>query len=246
MKRYQVVLVALTAVFAFVALSAVSASALTTLLALWLWNGTAITEGLNVEAEGELTLEDTKGSLGGGRAAVLCSGILDGTVNPESLGYISEVLTLAKELIETTPLTELGLTCTNITECASPLVWPVGLPWESELELVEQGTEVFFANLILPNATAKKFGWLVQCMGVLTEPEDECTTTTEGVSQLTLEGASLLASFLETFRELMGVPLANCSRGGTGTGKVLSDEPFGVLKHETGGELSASSEGVEA
>jgi hypothetical protein len=248
MRRSQLVLVALTAVFAFVAMNAVSASAAqTTLLALWLFNSTNVEAPLNIEAEGELTLEDTKGGLTGGAATVLCSGILDGTVNPESLGYISEVLTLGttKELIETTPLVELGLECTNLKECTTPLVWAVGLPWESELELVEEGTEILFVNLILGNATAKKVGYLVQCMGVITEPEDECIAE-QGAAVLSLEGATLLAAFTEAIRILMGLPLANCTRGGALTGKVISDEPFGALKDEAAGELSASSEGKEA
>jgi hypothetical protein len=235
----------MTAVFAFVALSATSASAtVVTLLALWLWKGVAIAEPLNIEAEGELLLEDTKGGLFGEAVDVLCSGILDGTANPESLDYVSEVLTLTptiKELINTEPLVELGLECINNTGCPTPLVWAENLPWETEVKLVEIGTLVDFAIYIYGNP-----GWLVQCMGVIGEPEDLCETPI-GVALLLLNagGTELLAEFNEAFRNEVGLLKANCTRGGTGAGVAESDAQ-GPIKHETGGELSVSSDGIEA
>jgi len=244
MSRTRLVLVALSAVFAFGALTAVSASAVTFLLALWLWNGTAVSVNLNVESEGELLLEDTKGGLFGEATDVLCSGILDGWVGPESLDEISEILELATlTLISTVVLVEPGLVCTNVSGCPEPLVWAEELPWQTEVELVEDAG-VFFAILLLPHPGAELLGWEVECMG-LGNATDECLAA-EGVAQLLLPTPTTLgAEFSEAFRELVGAPNADCSRGGIGAGKVVSDAEA-TLRHETGGELSASSETSEA
>jgi hypothetical protein len=241
MKRSQALFVALI-VFAFGALTVEAASAATFLLALWLVKGVAVAAALNSEAEGELLLEDTKGGLFGEAASVLCSGILVGTVNSESKDTITEVVALDKVTkISTTPLTEPGLSCTNEANCPTPLVWAVNLPWNSEVELVEEAGGPFFADLLLPHAGGGNVGWLVQCMGLFGEPEDECTAP-EAASQLTLEGATLLGSFTEAFRELVGAPVAHCTRPNEDTGLVISDTPFGAIKVEGGEELTASSE----
>lgn len=242
MKKFQLVFVALLAVFAFSALSVEAASAVTFLLALWLVKSEAVTTALNVEAEGELLLEDIKGSILLGPAAVLCSGILMGTVNSESLDVISEVLTLTGGAVSTTPLSGTGLTCENELECPSPKVWAVNLPWDTEVELVEETGGPFFAILILPHAGGGNPGWEVECFGV----EDTCTAT-EGAALLSLEGSTLLGGFEEAFRELVGAPLATCTRGGANSGVVESDPPEGAIKLVgSTEELTASSEMSEA
>jgi hypothetical protein len=244
-EKFRFVFVALIPVLVLGALSAESASAVTFLLALWLANGVAVTTALNVEGEGEGLLEDTKGGLFGEAVSILCSSLGDGTVDPESLGVISEVLTLSGVAVSTTPLSGEGLKCTNVASCSEPRVWPIGLPYDLEVELVEDGTEIFFAVLILPHAGSTNIGWLTQCKGIIGEPEDECTQT-EGAGQLTLEGATLLASASSAFLELIGQSLpANCTRGGTGSGLVESDVSA-PIKLVGGGELSASSEASEA
>jgi len=243
MKRFQLVFVALVAMFAFGALSVESASAVEVpvfLLALWLANGNAVNAALSVEAEGELTLEDTKGGPFLEDAAVLCSGLLDGAVLPESLDVISEVLTLGGGSVSTAPLVAPSLTCSNLLNCLGTVeVWAVHLPWDTEVELFEEpaGTPQGFALLILPGPSGGLPGWEVVCTGF----SDECTAT-EGVALLSLEGTTLLGGFEEAFRELAGGPAATCTRGGIGTGLVVSDLPEGAIKFETGTEtLSASS-----
>lgn len=244
-KSFRLVLVALAAVFAFGALTAASASALTFLLALWLWNGTAVSENLNVESEGELLLEDTKGGLFGEAVAVLCSGTLDGWVGPESLDAISDVLDLTKVLISETELVEPGLACVSETgPCIEPLVWAINLPWDTEVELVEDaGT--FFAILILPHAGGSNPGWHIECMGTIGKPEDLCSAPEAAVQLLLPTTTTLGAEFSEAFRTLVGAPLATCTMGGANTGVVISDAEA-TVRHETGGELSASSETSEA
>lgn len=246
MKKSQLVFVALVAMFAFGALTVESASAVTFLLALWLAKGVAVAESLAAEAEGELELIDDNAGGAGISAAVLCSGNLDGTVGPESLDEITEILALgvALELIETKELVEPGLACTNVKLCEEPLVWADNLPWVTEVELVEDAG-VFFAVLILPHVGAMTIGWHVWCMKNIIGTEDLCTAP-EGAAQLTLENATLLGSFSEPFRELVGAPAATCTLGGAGAGLVVSDPPFGAFRLLNGEELTASSETSEA
>lgn len=236
--------VALVAVLSFGVFVAASASAAPTfLLAEWLVNGVAIAEGveLNTESTGELLLEDTKTALGA--SAVNCSGILLGTVGFDGLDVVSEVLNLAKEAISTTALSGLALECVKETTCTTPLVWAVHLPWSTLLELVEDGTEVFFADLILPGPSGLQPGWYVQCDGVITEPTDECTG--EGVNRIGLSGESLTATFEEAFRTLTEVAEATCTQSKEASGRVISIAAAPIVL-TGGGTLNASSETSEA
>lgn len=239
MRKIQLVGVVLLALFALGALTATSAMA-STLLAEWLLNGTAITTEVLIEGSGELLLEDTKAILGSA-AAVLCSGIGVGWVGPNSLDWVSEVLNLNGEAISTTPLSGLSLECTPQTGCetnTSVLVWPIGLPYTSEVELVEQTGGPFFAD-IGRASTGGNAGWeLTDCLVLGSPHEDECTTP-EGAAELRLEGTTLLAIASAAFLELIGGRLALCTASGEETGL---DSGEGSLTLSGGGELTASSE----
>jgi hypothetical protein len=205
---------------------------ITFLLAVWLLNGVAITSAVLVGSSGELLLEDT--NVLGLKAQVLCSGILDGFVEPESLDLITDVLTLAGEEVNLTSLEVPALACTNEANCPEPLVWAVKLPWETEVELLEEDGGPFFVVLILGEP-----GWHVECMGSLS---DECKAS-EAVFQLDLSGGTLLGLFSEAITELAGETLGNCTLGGAETGVV---EGEGTISPSEGGELTASSDGVSA
>ena len=243
MKKLQILSIALVAMFAFGVLVAGSASAaVTTLLAEWLVNGVAIPEGTNLASEttGELELTDLKTLLG--ESTVKCSGILVGTVGFDGADTITEVLNLAKELIGSLS-SGTALVCTEVKVCEEPLVWPVNLPWNTLLELVEQGGEVFFADLILPHAGGGNPGWEVECMKTITKPVDECTG--ERITRLGLEGTTLTGSFEEAFRELAEMPLGTCTQSKEATAHVLSPVA-GTIKLVSGETLNASSESSEA
>ena len=254
MRKIQVLGVALLALFAFGALTAVSASAVNTyLLAEWLLNGVAIgaSETNLVEIDGTLLMEDTKAVLGS-PAAIRCTGSFDGWVGPNSLGYISEILSAAEEPISTSPLTGLALTCTSETGCESntaPLVYPVGLPWESEVELLEQSgeaTNLRFTDLLSTKASGGKLGWEIEnCLVLGTSHEDECTAT-EAAAELTLAaGPVLLGTFSKAITELTGQSLVTCTGSGGQTGVLENFEgKGGTFLVAGGGELAASSEGV--
>jgi hypothetical protein len=246
MRKLQLLGMALIAVFAVGVLTAASASAVPTfLLAEWLVNGTAVTSELSVEAVGTILLEDTAAT---GKPDIICSGKLDGTIGEDGLDVISEALTLGGVAVSA-PLGAQALeTCTSSSGfCEEPLVWPIGLPWTTLLELMEQGTPVekFFVVLVGPSVPGTLIGWYVQCMKPLTV-EDECTTES-AITRLTLDtgGTLLLAGFEEAFTELAGEKLALCSMGGGETGIVETSGAPGEDILSGGGTLSASSESEE-
>ncbi|HEX4115895.1 MAG TPA: hypothetical protein VHY18_08480 [Solirubrobacteraceae bacterium] len=237
MRKIQLLGVAMVVLFAFGALTAMSASAANVyLLAEWLVGGAAVTTELLVEILGELLLEDEKGALGS-PAMVLCSVILDGWVGPSSLGWISEVLSLGGVAISNTPLSGTALECTGQTACetnTTVLVWPIGYPTETEVELLEQNG-IFFAVLFL-----KKLGYeITQCLVFGVSAEDECTAVGNGAAELTLTGASLIESFSPAISVLNEFQVANCTNGGERTGVI---EGSGTFEVGGGGEVTASSE----
>jgi len=243
MRKLQLLGVSLVAVFAFGVLTAASASAVVvTLLAEWLVNGAAVANEQAVITEGTILLEDTQSF---GKADIECSGILDGVVSVDGLDRISEVLLLDKvTVVGSTPLVGNSIACSsNNILCSAPLVWPVNLPWETLMELLEDGTEKFFAILI-----EGKPGWYVECSGTVGKPTDECTAPTNGVVELSLEGGSLLlGKFSEPFTELAEEKLANCLQGGTlHTEAGIVETIPTQLALVAGGTLSASSEAEEA
>lgn len=123
-----------------------TASALTFLLAEWLEAGATIGLAQLVEEEGELnSINLNAGGLEIG-VELLCSVILYGTVGPASEDSITSLLNLIGAEISGVPLVGLALECTNTRDCTEQLVWAEGLPWRTELELMEDGTEVLFAT----------------------------------------------------------------------------------------------------
>ena len=242
MKKSQVLAIALLALFAFGALTATSAMA-TTLLAEWLVTGAAVTTQLGVTSSGELLLEDTKVPIIG-KASVLCSGFFDGWVGPNSLDFISEVLNLSGVAESNTPLSGESLNCTAQTGCETSttvLVWPVGFPAQTEVELIEQGTEKLFGDFITPNSG--EIGYeITDCLVLGIAMEDECLSP-HAAAQLTLEGTTLLGKFSLAFTTLVGLKEASCTQSKEESGVVEGEGSFTLTE---GGELSASSEGLEA
>jgi hypothetical protein len=246
MKSFRLVGVAMLALFAFGAVLAASASAVTFLLAEWLVNGVAVTTELLAESPGTLVLRDT-----GLKAAVECEGFVDGWVGPNSLGYASEVLNTAKEAISTTNLTSLAFTCTPVETCSGTTaeLWALNLGYESEVELMEDSGSIYYVSLILPHAGGGEPGWSIGCTVLGIKEEDECTGPStagkEGAAgELTLSGTSLLEVFSKAFSELAEGKLGNCSLGGEGTGEVTSSKGGAPFEVSGGGELTASSEGA--
>jgi hypothetical protein len=224
MKRNHVLGVALLAMFAFGVLTA-SASAVTFLLAQWLFNGTAVTTALLTEAPGELELVNTNAGGLGVTSKILCSGIFDGWVGPESLDFTSEVLNLKNELVSSTELVGLIAECTNSANCENPQVWPDGIPGETEVELMVDGTEEFFVDLLF-NA-----GWYVECT-ILGFKVAELCSAPETAVELKSEATGVDSTFSDAFQTLAGLKLAICG-GSREVGEVnglgTTIDPEGTL-----------------
>jgi len=225
MRRIHVLAVALAAVFVASVAVVSTASAVEFLLALWLevleTTTDPVTVYLLVEISGELELADVKTIFG--ESKILCSGILDGNIGPESLDQISEVLTLPepKEVINLTGLVELGLACTDLTGfCPEPLVWAEGLPWETELELMVDGTEEFFADLLF------KGEYEVKCMAGAFITEDLCESPTVAVKATNNVEGGVDLEFSDAFQVLAGLTLGKCSLGGLESATVTG---LGIL-----------------
>jgi hypothetical protein len=233
--------VAMVALFAFGAILAASAFAVTFLLAEWLVGGAAVTSELlaEVAAEpGEVLLEDT--AL---KATVLCSGVGDGWIGPNSLYWGSEVLSLEGGVVNTTALSAPGLACTAQSGCEAShpvTAWIVNLPYEGEVVLMEDGGTTYFAGLLSAHPGGGTPGWEIECSILFVKSSDECSASTS-VVELTLEGTSLLAKTSEEFTLLAELKLGLCTFAGGETGIL---EGGGVIALVGGGELAASSEGV--
>jgi hypothetical protein len=213
MRKFQTVLLALVAMVALGAMFASAASAETTLAAEWLIGGAKITTAQSSETTGEILLEDSKAG-----AAVVCSGILDGTVGPAAADQITKVLNLKGEEISSTPLSGLALLgtgsgapdCRSEATCAegsasSPIeVWPENLPWTTELVLMENGE---FLDRIL------KSGYDLLCLILGINTSDLCEA-----AETTLPVVNNAGGFAETPGGKTAEPLATCSVGGEGSG----------------------------
>ena len=206
MKRIHALGLTLVAVVALSAtVASTSSAAVTFLLAEWLIGGEKITAALAVEQSGELNIINTNGGGAGIRIEILCTGILDGTVGPASAGEITELLNPAKEAISLTALSGLALECANTKNCTEPLFWYVGLPWKTELELMEDTTS-FFVNLIINSK------YSVECLILGVSSEEECVAPTTAVEMSNIAGGTVDAIFSDAFQELAELKLGECGK----------------------------------
>ncbi|MGA9875012.1 MAG: hypothetical protein WBQ21_04305 [Solirubrobacteraceae bacterium] len=200
----------------------------------WLVNGAAITgtTKIAVESVGSLSLADLD-ILIIDDGEILCEGSLDGTVSAGGGGEITEVLNTKKEAIGE-KLTGKDLLCDEVEGCEGETpVWPIGLPWKTQLEL--SGASI--VNNVFP-ATAKVLGWEMECdeLGVIVD--DECTQALLAPSlenMLTGSENDLLANFNEQ-------DVANCTASGSGmTGDIMG---VNLMFETAGASLIVSGDGV--
>lgn len=237
MKKFHTVILALCAVFALSAVVANSASAEITLLALWLVGAVEATTQ-NSTTEGELRLEDTETIAG--KAAVVCSGVLDGTIGPDGESTITEVLNLKGGKIELGVLgllgTGAGSDCKTAEACAegtaaSPIeVYPLGLPWKDLLFLMENGQ-------ILDLIFATEVGYELLCLILGINAEDKCTAPD---AEILIENNATTGDAF-TPSKSRATPNAKCTQSGgkeTGINETVSES----IMTATGGLLTVSSE----
>src|SRR3984957_17264598 len=241
MKRLRFVGVG-AALLAVVAMSAMAmassaSAAVTFLLASWLVTGVAVAATTLTEATGELLLENEK-SAAGKAALQKCSGILLGDVGPNSADDVTEVLTLAGVAVSTVTLAGTSVSCELETLCEnSSKVWAANLPWLTEVELWEEGTESGFVDFLTPHTGGGNVGWYVECKTALITVSEECTTPLAVASQVNV-ATGVEAVFEDAFTTLMGAKLALCSGNKEETGVV---EGKGISAVPGGGVLSVSS-----
>jgi hypothetical protein len=230
-KKFQLVGVALVAVFAVLGMAVALASAAPVfLLAEWLINGVAIAAGTThpTDSEGsEILFEET---ILGIKIDVLCSEIFDGTVGANGADMITELLALAGGAAIS--LTN-ALLCTNSANCPEPLVVWINLPYKTTLELMEEEGN-FFADLF--EGTGGAPGFEFECMG--SGASDTCSNNL--ALQVTNEGTNVDSLFSDAFNTLAGLQLGNCITAGE---KALVTEGLTTVLLTEGGTLAASSEG---
>jgi hypothetical protein len=237
MKKFQIMGVALVAVFAFCAFAAASAFAVNPE---WLIGGVAVLAATSVQTTGHILLTDTKAPIVT-TATVECNGILDGTVNSEGKDEITEVLTSTGTLIKPVTLTstlvaENGLLCLGVKGCEGEdaEVWPDNLPWNTQLELLN-GQVV---DHIFGNGTDEP-GWHVFCLVFGIGTSDLCEGLNYALIENMLTGSEndLLANFVEPPSEK-----ANCLEGGPKTGEAKSTD--GLISTLNGAVITVSGDEV--
>lgn len=209
MKKIHILWLAIIVVAAFSALSTASVSATQ-----WLINGLPLAELTSVDTEGELELTDLKTIAGA--ATVKCSSIYDGSVGPAGEDEITEVLTLEGGSVSSTPLSGTPLLCTGVKACSTTAneveVWPLNLPWLTQLELV--GTvfkDHLFTTAGETNSELQPGYELANCLVLGVNTTDDC----KGLSfvALTNEGSNVDALFEKE-------PLESCELGGVSSAEV--------------------------
>jgi hypothetical protein len=216
MKKFQVILLALTVVSALSAVLASSASAEATLLAEWLIKGVGVTTLTSTEAKGSLKLADN--TIG---VEVECTGIFDGSVGASGEDETTEVLTTGGVLVTlNAPLT----TCKSIKGCepSKPIELAPNetLPWHTLMYLDE--TTGLFLDTIFQSA-----GFEITCTVSLIKDTDTCSMTKETGEVKNATGGAEGVGMVE--------PAANCSLGGSGAGLeefVLGNHLTNLAKEE--------------
>jgi hypothetical protein len=224
MKKHHVFGLAMLAIFAFSALTAMSASAETTLLAEWLIKEKAVTTLTSVEISGELLLEDA-----GVKGHVVCSGIFDGSVGESGEIEITEVLTLGGVAgTLAAPVLCKSAAGSACEESATDVeVAPDGLPWHGLLYLMEGNIMLLELSTVVT--------YFVSCLDLGIKITDECTSAA-GTSGKIVNSATSAEQTGEA------TPKANCTLGGKEQGIIEPLAGNEILTLEAGA-VFASSEG---
>jgi hypothetical protein len=225
MKKLQIFVIAVFAVAAFSAIAVTSAFAeeAATLPAEFLAGAKPIVENLATDSLGELLLSDDKVPIIG-TAAVVCSGLFEGTVDEKGEDEIHALFNLAGTLIPTTGETNFlvegnGLLC----KAESPAegceasetdieVFAIDLPYVSELLLVTTGSKFF--DMVKSRISGGSVGYEVMCLVLGSLVEDECKITEAEGEIVNVTGGIEGVGF--------ATPNANCTEGGAGAGLIFA------------------------
>lgn len=195
------------------------ASAETTLLAVWLLNGSEIVSNISTTQTGEFILEDTKVGIG-----IECSVSLVGTVGSNGTSTVTGVLSLAgAEVTLTAPLScESHKFCEEGT--ADIELSPEGLPYPSLIFLMSNG-EILRLTFI--------WKWFSACLVLGLKVSEEC-----GWEDVEYQVKNVTGGVETTGT---GTPGGQCTTGGAGAG-VLTFVAGNLMTPTAGGTLSVASE----
>jgi len=206
MKRIKISALALVAIFVFGAIMS-SAFAEEEPNAEWLAAGAVIPAAQAATTSITMLLDE---SVVGGKAAVLCVMLLDGTVGPGMEDLTTKMLNTAGEEISELS-TGLGLACEAKETCATGTdteLRPEGLPWETLVDLMNPSGK--FLDLI-------HIGLVVSCLIFNIDVEDLC----EGLTSSELKN---VAGGVEPIYSVAAESaLLECNQGGEDTGSITTE-----------------------
>jgi hypothetical protein len=225
MRKIHLLAGALFAVFAFSAITAISASALE-----WLVKNEAVGAALEVETTGLLNLIHLSEGFLKPEVVIHCEGVFDGTVEPAGKGLVTALLDAAKNAVSLTN----QLSCTNEVgpcEAGTILVVAENLPWLTTLEAMAASNLVLFSS----GGTGKP-AYEIECTVLGTKHETLCEGETSAVLELMAAPEGLLGIFSADELELESLE-GLCEEGTTdhasvalqeGSGEIKRVEPFGA------------------
>jgi hypothetical protein len=236
MRKSQVILVALVAVFALSAVAASEASAEVSLLAEWLIGGGPATVLHAVMGTGTILLTDT-GTLFGSATVSCASEVAHGTIGPDGTGEVTSVLNSAGKFIEAELKGE-AMLCEGTKTCEKDAseteAWPLKLPVLALLFLLEGGGFTVLGD----TPGTKGVGWEVKCLVLGSLIEDTCSA--EVVQGTVINNAG------KTGVEATGIsePGESCTEGTSSSGHA--EAVVGNLGSLEGSseKLTVSSEGA--
>lgn len=208
---------ALIAIFALSAFVSTAAFGLTFELALWLINGVEPAAAVVSDTEGGLLFKNVLNN-----AELLCEGLFEGTVGPNSTGTVTKVFSLGGTEIGN--LVGASLACTNVKLCEKAEIWPVNLPWTTEVEQDVEEPGLFFLLV-----TGAQYHVVCTVLGIKVE---ELCEALAGTAAMIENGASDVLGAIEAAE-----PMSTCS--GNANDATVTPDP-GNLTSVATGSLSVS------
>jgi hypothetical protein len=196
----------------------------------WLIAEGPVTTLTSIKDQGLLLLADSKASFLGA-SEVDCEGTLEGTVGPAGENEFTQIQGLEGKVTKGNGLTGGFIECKGEQGCeGNGLVYPIGLPWLSKLEL--EGTSLIDDTI----ASSGSLGFAVECSIFGIKEEDECTTS---LVAPTIENMATENDVLNKFSISGSFSFELCSLSGEKSGEITGESLKSSL---SGSKLAVSGE----